>query len=51
MKLGTVMDKEKRNLFERSCSRSRSTVKVKNYKVLYTENGSLECYETWHSDG
>jgi hypothetical protein len=31
MKLGTVMDKEERNLFEKSRSRSRSTVKVKNF--------------------
>jgi hypothetical protein len=46
MKLGIVMDKEERNLFERSISRSRATVKVKNYKVLQTENGSLDCYET-----
>jgi hypothetical protein len=50
MKLGMVMDKEERNLFKRSGSRSRSTVNVKNYKVLKTENGSLDCYETWHSD-
>jgi hypothetical protein len=34
MKLGMVMDKEEKNLFERSGSRSRPTVKVKNYKVL-----------------
>jgi hypothetical protein len=32
MKLGTEMDKEDGNLFERSCSRSWSNVKVKNFE-------------------
>jgi hypothetical protein len=32
MKLGSVMDKEERNLFEKSGARSRSTVKVKNFE-------------------
>ena len=42
MKLGTVMDKKVRNLFERSRSRSRSTVKVKNLKILI--NKRTHCY-------
>jgi hypothetical protein len=33
MKLGTEMDKGEGNLIERSCSRSRSNVKVKNFEV------------------
>jgi hypothetical protein len=39
MKLGTVMDKKEGNLSERSRSRSRSTVKVKNIEILITKNG------------
>jgi hypothetical protein len=37
MKLGMMMDKEKRNLFERS--RSRLLVKVKNLKFYLKNNG------------
>jgi hypothetical protein len=33
MKLGSRMDKEERNLSEKSSSRSRSTVKVKNFEL------------------